>query len=144
MITFNPKIKLTSIEQVREYAKAYRLVTGISIEEEIFEEETSELEPEEAEEAPKKRGTRTPNHKKAADKYANWEPATSGCLSGSGEDPPTGGKFASGGQHVLTAIAGAVNAGELDFDKIAPHAYQYLIDCGRYPDLNERLQEALE
>lgn len=141
-MNINPKIKITSIEQVREYAIAYRLVTGISIEEEVFEEETSELEPEETS-APKKRGTRTPNHKKAAEKYASWEPSSSGCLSGSGEEPPSGGRFASGGQHVLTAIAGAVNAGELDFDKIASHAYQYLLLSGKYPNLNDRLQEAL-
>lgn len=145
-MTINPKINITSFTQLREYVQAYRLVTGHGIEE-VLEEEAEETEETEEQDgsAPKKpRGTRTPNHKKAAEKYATWDPESSGCLSGSGKETPSGRDFASGGQHVLSAIAGAVNAGELDFSKIAPHAYQYLIDCGRYPDLVDRLQEALD
>ena len=138
----NPKIKITSIEQMREFAQAYRLVTGYSIEDELEEDEATDSD-ESDDSAPKKRGTRTPNHKGAAQRYADWEPASSGCLSGSGEEVPQGGRFAKGGQHKLTAIAGAVNAGELDFDKIASHAYQYLLDSGKYPNLTSRLEQEL-
>ena len=137
----NPKVRITSIEQLREYAKAYRLVTGHSIEDDL-EDDSTDADDDPA--APRKQqGKRTPNHKAAAVRYADWEPATTGCLSGSGEEVPQGGRFSKGGQHKLTAIAGAVNAGELDFDKIATHAYQYLLDSGKYPNLTSRLEQEL-
>lgn len=136
------KIKITSFEQLREYAKAYKLVTGYGIEDEV-EEEDAEEETDDSAAPRKQQGKRTPNHKGAAERYKDWEPASSGCLSGSGDEVPQGGRFSKGGQHKLTAIAGAVNAGELDFDKIATHAYQYLLDSGKYPNLDVRLEEAL-
>lgn len=142
------KINITSFEQLREYCAAFRLVMGHGIEDQPEEEddEPEDADPEEdsESEAPRRRGKRTPNHKAAAQKYASWQPKEYGCLSGSGKDVPEGRKFASGGQHVLSSIAGAVNAGKLDFENICPRAYKYLLDSGKYPNIVDRLAQELD
>ena len=118
---------IRTIEALREYCRAYRLIHECSMEDE----------------APRRRN-RGPNHAAAAKKYADYDPASSGCLSGSGESVSEGSSFVnSGASKVLAAIAGAVNEGLLDFSKLPTHAYRYLLDSGKYESMIARLVQEL-
>ena len=143
-------VKARTLKEVAKYAKSFEDIFGFPIAEYRGDEEpapaTIEASPDitpvaaDTADAPAKRATRKPNHGNAAKKYADFEPAESGCLCGCGDDAPEGTSFIVGHHRRLFAIVGAVEAGLLDFDKIAPHSYEYLVASGR---INEELMQLI-
>ena len=81
--------------------------------------------------APKRRGKpnvkRAPDHDKAAKKYADFEPAATGCICGCGEHVDDGVNFVKGHQNQLRSIAGAVQAGRLSEDHLNDAGKAYAI-----------------
>ena len=78
---------------------------------------------------PKKRAKKPkqPDHDATAKRYADFEPAASGCLCGCGEDVD-GSSFVRGHQHKLRSIALAVAAGSLSPSKMSNEGQNHAIN----------------
>lgn len=77
--------------------------------------------------AKKRAKSRQPNHDAVAKRYADFEPAASGCLCGCGEDVGQGGLFVNGHHKKLHSIALAVHAGKLSPDKLSDAGRAYAV-----------------
>lgn len=71
------------------------------------------------------KNTRRPDHDAIAKKYADFEPAASGCLCGCGEHVAEGTNFVKGHQKRLQSIALAVEAGKLGPEKMSMPGLEY-------------------
>lgn len=71
------------------------------------------------------KNTRRPDHDAIAKKYADFEPAASGCLCGCGEDVDEHVNFVKGHQKRLQSIAMAVEAGKLGPEKMSMPGLEY-------------------
>lgn len=84
--------------------------------------------------APKKRAKpntkRQPDFDKVAKKYADFEPAATGCLCGCGEHVADDLNFVRGHQNHLRSIAGAVEADKLSRFKMSAEGKHYAIAQG--------------
>ena len=81
---------------------------------------------------PKKRAKKPkqPDHDATAKRYADFEPATTGCLCGCGEDVDEWSSFVRGHQHKLRSIALAVEAEKLPVDKLSDAGQAHAVAQG--------------
>lgn len=73
------------------------------------------------------KNTRRPDHDKAAKKYADFEPAATGCICGCGDHVEDGVNFSKGHQNQLRSIAGAYDADKLSRDKMSDAGFEYAL-----------------
>jgi hypothetical protein len=79
---------------------------------------------------PKRRATkntRRPDHDAIAKKYADFDPAASGCLCGCGEHVAEGTNFVKGHHKSLESIARAAHAGKMSPDKMSLPGFKYAV-----------------